>query len=393
MERNRLKIIKNSWVCFIIGFLLVGVLGFFFIKSKNNKPIIIGFAAQLTGGQAELGIQERNGVQLAIEKTNDSGGIAGRKIELIIRDDLGTPERAQLVDGELIKEGAIAIIGHATSAQTMAGLIVTNNAKVLMIGPTVSTPELSGLDDYFFRVYPSFKESSEALAKYIYKRSGITRMAVIYDTDNLAYCKTYSKIFGEKFQSLGGNITGEVSFSSTKQPDFSPLLLKLREAKAEGLLIIASDMDTALIAQRARFMGWQVPLFTSSWAPTENLIVNGGQAVEEIKFEQAYALINQLPSFMDFQTRYQARFGNEPSFGSALAYDAAMVLSVALEKTGGKPEGLKKALLETQDSQGIMGTFSFNRFGDVERPFYLSSIRNGKFINLEKLTSSNFGGE
>lgn len=376
---------------FILIFLIVGILCFFFIERKNNKPIIIGFAAQLTGRQAELGVQERNGVQLAVEKINASGGIAGRKVELIIRDDLGKPEKAQIVDDELIKDGAIAIIGHSTSAQTLAGLKVTNPAKLVMIGPTVSTPELSGVDDYFFRVYPSFKDSSQAFAKYVYQRSGITRMAVIYDIDNFAYCKTYSTVFAEKFHSLGGNITGEVSFSSVTQPDFSPLLLKLREAKADGLLIIASDMDTALIAQRTRLMGWQIPLFTSSWAPTENLIDNGGQAVEEMKFEQAYALTSQLPNFEDFKARYQARFGNAPSFGSALAYDSAMVLSAALEKTAGKPEGLKQALAEIRDFPGLMGTFSFDRFGDVKRPFYLSTIRNGKFVNIDKLDSSNSG--
>ena len=204
--------------------------------------------------QAELGVQERNGVQLAVEKINASGGIAGRKISLIIHDDLGIPKEAESGDGELIKEGVIAIIGHATSAQTLAGLKVTNPANVIMIGPTVSTPELSGLDDYFFRVHPSFKNSAQAFAKYIYERSGITRMAIIYDKDNLAYSKTYSTIFTDEFQSLGGNITDEVSFSSVTQPDFSPLLSKLRESKAEGLLIVASDIDTALIAQRARLM-------------------------------------------------------------------------------------------------------------------------------------------
>ena len=80
----------------------------------------------------------------------------------------------------------VAIIGHATSAQTLAGLKVTNPANVLMIGPTVSTPELSGMDDYFFRVYPSFKNSAQTFAKYIYEINGINRIAIIYDKDNFS---------------------------------------------------------------------------------------------------------------------------------------------------------------------------------------------------------------
>lgn len=378
--------------CFIPIFLLIVILGCFFIKRKINKPIIVGFAAQLTGRQAELGVQERNGVQLAVEKINASGGIARRKIELIIRDDFGMPEKAQIVDRELIKEGAVAIIGHTTSEQTKAGLKVTNPANVVMIGPAIATPELSSLDDYFFRVYPSFEDGFQVFLRYIYEKMKITELAIIYDIDNCAYSKRYCKTFANKFQALGGNIAGEAKFSSASKPDFSPLLLKLRESKADGVLIIASDMDTAFIAQRARLMGWNIPLFTSSWAATENLIKNGGKAVEEIRFEQAYALGSQAITFNDFKVHYQARFGNTPSFGACLAYDAVMVLAAALKKTEGKAKGLKQALIETGDFVGLMGTFSFDKFGDVQRPFYLSTIRNGKFINIDRLPSSNYGG-
>ncbi|MCM8712014.1 ABC transporter substrate-binding protein [Clostridium sp. SYSU_GA19001] len=361
----------------------------YFINIKNNKPIIIGFAAQLTGKQAELGVQERNGVQMAIEEINESGGISGRKIKLLIGDDRGIPDIAQSVDAELIEKGAVAIIGHSTSSQTMAGLKVTNPAKVVMIGPTISTPELSDLQDFFFRVYPSFKDSAEAFTNYIYQNDGRKRLSIIYDIDNASYSKTYSKTVIDKFKSLGGNIIDCIEFSSASQPDFSILLSKLHEAKAEGLLIIASDMDTALIAQRTRLMGWNIPLYTSSWAPTENLINNGGQAVEGMKFEQAYGLTSQSETLLNFKAKYRARFGKEPSYGAALAYDSAMVLSYALKKTGGNSKGLSDALLETRNYTGLMGNFSFNEFGDVMRPFYLSSISNGKFITLDLLTSSN----
>lgn len=374
---------------FVFIFLIIIILGFFFIWRQNNKPIPIGFVAQLTGRQAELGVQERNGAQLAVEKINSAGGITGHKIELIIRDDFGVPEKAKLVDGELIKEGVVAIIGHSTSAQTMAGLKVTNSAGVVMISPTVSTPELSGIDDYFFRVQPSFKNSSQNFAKYIYHHDGINRMAIIYDKDNLAYSKTYSTIFADKFQSLGGNITNEISFSSATQPDFSQMLSKLRETKAEGLFIVASDMDTALIAQKVRLMDWQIPMFASAWAQTETFVSNGGQAVEGMKIEQAYDLTSQSPAFIDFKSRYKARFGNDPSFGAAYSYEAILVMAEALKKTNVNKNGLKQALLEIKNFKGLKDNFSFDRFGDVERPWYLNTIHNGKYVIMDKLTLTN----
>ncbi|MEL7656010.1 MAG: ABC transporter substrate-binding protein [Bacillota bacterium] len=382
---------KNSKILFIVFALLIGAAALILINNMNKEPISIGFVAQLTGKQAELGVQERNGVQLAVEMINESGGIHGRMIELVVRDDLGVPEGARAADKELIDEGVIAIIGHATSGQTAAGLETTNPADVVLLSPTVSTPKLSGIDDNFVRVYPSFKESAEAFAEYTYQGDGIKRLAIIYDGDNAAYSKTYSEAFAEKFRSLDGTVTNEVMFSSVVQPNFQPLLAKLSEDKPNGLLIIASDIDTALIAQRTRLMDWSIPLYTSAWAQTETLISNGGQAVEGLKLEQSYALTSETPIFLDFKARYEARFGGDPSFGAAFGYEAAQVLAEAMKKTGGSAEGLKEALLSIRDFQGVIDTFSIDRFGDVERPFYLSSIHNGKFVVLEKLTLSENG--
>ena len=364
---------------------LIGLAGLSFMLLSSTKPVLVGFVAQMTGTQAELGVQERNGVQLAVEKINATRGINGRKIELVIRDDLGIPEKAQSVDEELIKAGVVAIIGHATSGQTLAGLKVTNPARIVMISPTVSTPALSGQDDFFFRVYPTFKASAQAFAEYIFKTAGLKRLAVIYDSDNMAYAKIYSTLFSEKYVSFGGVISGEASFSSRARPDFSPALTGLRHGEADGLKIIASDIDTALIAQRVRIMDWQIPMFTSAWAQTETLIDNGGKAVEGLRLEQSYALTSQAPLFNEFKSSYQSRFGNTPSFGAAFGYEAALVLSEALKKTNGKPEKLKNALLETHDFKGLMDNISLDEFGDVQRPFYLSAIEYGRFVILGKL--------
>ncbi len=393
MDINRNKFIKNSWIYFIFIFLLIAMVGYFFMNRVNKKPIIIGFDVQLTGKQSELGIQERNGVQLAVEKINAEGGISGRKIQLLVRDDFGLPDQAQKMDGELIKDGSVAIIGHATSAQTIEGLKVTNPAKVVMIGATISTPKLSGLDDYFFRVYPSFKDSSKSFAEYIYKKNNIKQITIIYDLDNAAYSKDYVTTFQDRFKSLGGNIKGEIAFSSKQQPDFSPLLAKLHDSKTEGMLIVGSDIDTALIAQKIRLMDWQIPLFTSAWAQTQTLINNGGAAVQGMKLEQSYALSSKSQAFAEFQSKYKSRFGNEPSFGAAFGYEGALVLTDALKKTGGKSEGLKEELLKTHNFKGLMDNLSFDKFGDVQRPFYLSAINEGKFVILDKLTLTSGGGE
>jgi branched-chain amino acid transport system substrate-binding protein len=351
----------------------------------GKEPIRVGFVAQLTGVQAELGVQERNGVQLAVEEINALGGIFGRPIELVVRDDLGTPEGAQNADRGLIEAGVVAIIGHATSGQTIAGLTVTNPARVVMLSPTTTTPDLSGLDDFFFRVAYSLVDRAHAFARHIYQGRNLIRVAGIYDADNTAYSKAYMEAFADKYQSLGGTLTAEVDFSSRAQPDFASLVAQLRASTPDGLLIIAADIDTALIAQRTRLMGWPVPLFTTAWAQTETLASKGGRAVEGLELEIANQLNIQTPDYLDFKARYQERFGQAPSFGAASGYEAAGVLAAALKETGGKADGLVRALVGIKDFNGLTETFSMDRYGDAIRPFHLGAIQNGKFVYIKTL--------
>lgn len=388
MNTSKIKKIKTPLICAVVLLLV-----FFLAIMKKKEPVIIGFSAQLTGRQAELGVQERNGVKLAVEEINNSGGIEGHKISLVINDDKGTPEGAQASDDKLIKDGAVAIIGHATTSQTLAGLEVTNPKKIAMIGPTISTPELSGIDDYFFRVHPSFKDGAQCFARHINKDDGINSIAVIYDKENLAYSETYSKIFTDEFEKLGGTITSEISFSSATQEDFSKLLLKLQQNNMQGLLIIGSDIDTALIAQRAKLMDSKIKLFGSDWAETQTLISDGGNAIEGIEFEEAYNLDSQTSNFIKFKSNYKSRFGVEPSFGASYGYESMLVLADALKRNNCNKDGLKQALLETHDFNGLMDTFSFDEFGDVQRPYYITKVRNGKINIVKQVDSAAYGGE
>jgi len=376
---------------FFSAFLLV--LTIFFSFSLRKKPILIGFSAKLTGNQAELGVQERNGVQLAVEKINSEGGINGHNIELLIRDDYGIPEEAKRVDKELIDAGVVAIIAHATTMQTMAALEVTNPAKVVLISPTTSAPLLTGIDDYFFSVCPSFKDSAQASAKYVYTNYKQKNIAVIYDSDNLFYSKTYSDIFSTTLKSLGGNLTKEIGFSSKAQIDFSDKLAEIKKSKADGLLIIASDIDTALIAQKLRLMDYNINLYSTGWANTSTLINNGGKAVEGMLIDQDYIFDCKTSRFNEFKDKFKSRFGDDVSFGSTFGYDTVLVLREALEKTGGKAEGLKEELSLITKYEGVLNTFIMDNYGDTERDRYLSVISNKKFNIITKIQNVEVSNE
>ena len=355
---------------------------------SNSSSVRIGFAGELTGKQSDLGVQGRNGAQLAAELINASGGIKGRPVELLVRDDLGTPAGAQAADRDLIAAKVVAIIGHMSSGQTLAGLEVTAPASLLLFSPTASSPELSGRDDLFFRVAPTPLSQAAALARRVARTRGLQRLALLYDTTNAAYTEPYVQAFTQAFEGEGEQVVSHVAFTSTEQPDPAPLVTRLQANTPDGILLIASALDTALLAQQIRQRGLAVPLFASGWAQTDTLLQNGGQAVEGMEIVIAYDTNSSAASYQAFKTRYEQKFGNTPTFASGQSYEALQVLAAALQQTNGQAKGLKEALLAAQDYEGLIGKISFDPFGDVLRPLFLLTIRNGEYVTTDILAPS-----
>jgi branched-chain amino acid transport system substrate-binding protein len=348
----------------------------------------VGFAGELTGKQADLGVHGRNGVQLAVEDINAKGGIVGRPVELLVEDDLGTPEGAREADRALIEAGVVAIIGHMTSGQTMAVIPIINDAKVVLLSPTASTYELSGLNDYFFRVNPDNLAEARILARRVCDELALSRVAGIYDVDNAAYTQTFWSAFVKTCQDLGRQAVASVTFASAEEPDLAPLVTELKTHRPDAVVIIASALDTALITQQIRLQDWFVPLFATGWSHTEILLQNGGRAVEGMEiimsFDANYRAddLESPTALREFETRYAQRFGQTFTFASAQAYEAMMVLAEALEKTGGEGRGLPQALTEIKNYEGLNTRLSLDSDGDVIRPQFLVTIQEGEFVTL-----------
>ncbi len=368
----------------------------------SPRPIRVGFAGELTGKQADLGVHGRNGVQLAVEGINAAGGIAGRPIELLVRDDLGTPEGARAADRALIEAGVVAIIGHMTSGQTVAAIPIINEEEVVLLSPTTSTYALSDLDDYFFRVNPDNLAEARILAQHVCGELGLSRVAGIYDVDNAAYTQTFWSAFVETCQALGQQAVTEVAFSAAGTMDLAPLVSELELHHPDAVIIMAAAWDTALIAQRIRLQDWQVPLFATGWSHTETLLQNGGRAIEGMEMIMSFDLDYQAdaPTLLDedcateslplsssnalqaFKTCYQQRFGQAPIFASAQAYEAMMVLAEALKETRGNAQGLPEALTGIKNYAGLNTRLSLDEYGDVIRPQFLVTVRDGEFVTL-----------
>jgi len=362
------------YILFIIMIMLVILSG-----CEKKETIKVGFVGDLTGSMSELGINGRNGTLLAVEECNATGGIDGRLIQLIPKDDKHDEEQALKVDQFLINEGVVAIIGHMTSSMSVKVLPLINKEKIVMISPTTS--KLSHLDDFFIRLIP-YDQTNLYLAKYAYQGLGLKKITIVYDLCNIAFSQMVRDDFTKAFESIGGNIVLSKSFRSGPDIDYINMIKTLLDPKPEGLLIIAGALDTAMICQHIRMSGSQIPLMHNGWAGTKELVQHGGPAIEGIIFPIMYNKDSQEKSFIQFKARYKNRFGHDPDFASVYAYEAALLLINALSESK-PPEKLKDIILKQARLNGLQGEITFDKYGDAQRKTSIVKINNGRIIVLD----------
>lgn len=350
--------------------------------NTEKPPIRIGFSGGITGRYSDLGVSGRNGVMLAVEEINRAGGIQGRQVELIIRDDRQNPEAAIKADEDLIRQNVVAIIGHMTSAMTMAVMPLINREQVLLISPTTSTSTLTGINDWFFRTAGENEPLAQGLAEYLIQKAAIQKMAVMFDSSNRAYSETYIKSFRSRFAELGGRLTLVASFSSGNDPLRDIISQNLLQPPTDGVLIIAGGLDAALICQQIRKQHPTIPVAATGWSMTGDFLEHGGPAVEGTLFMDYFDWSSKRPSFLQFQKAYRERFGMEPNFSAVYAYDTAQVLFQSLSQNS-DPKALRKTITDIGHFSGVMQDFDIDAFGDAHRHPFLITASNGRFVTPE----------
>jgi len=332
---------------------------------------------------ADLGSNGRDAVQLAVERKNHEGGIAGRPVELRIKDDAQNPEMARAAVQELIAEDVAAIVGPMTSAMGQAVAPIVTAHEVLMVSPTVTTEALSGIDDFFFRVCSTTRLFATRNAEYQLKQNRMHRVAAAYDEGNRVFSENWLENFAKTFSAGGGAIVARVPFTSGSDVLFMDLAQQLLGSGADGVLIIANSVDSALLCQQIRKLDAAIPITLSDWGASERLVELGGRAVEGITVIQTFDRNNTNPRYLAFRDAFMERYHREPGFAGVYAYDATQVIFEALaRRTEG--QNLKQAVLSIRKFEGLQSTFQFDAYGDVKRPHSsISIVKNGQFVVLE----------
>ncbi|MBF0226043.1 MAG: ABC transporter substrate-binding protein [Desulfobacterales bacterium] len=367
---------KNIFLLILFIFIIVLLL-----NCGREKTIKIGYVGCLSGRHSDLGISGRNGVILAVEKINNSGGINNCKIELIIRNDRHDEETAVIVDKELIHEKVIAIIGHMTSTMTMKVLPIINKEKIIMISPTTSTDSITGIDDYLIRVMASNASETENSTNYAINSLNLKQITIIYDITNSAYSEGYYKNFKQAFEKKGGAVVSVTTFKSGSVKSYLDLAKQICGQHADSVLIIADALDTAFICQQLQKLKCELPILSSGWAMTDDFIKHAGSSGNGVIFTHRLNTESKNKNYLKFKKNFKHRFGYDHDFAAMFAYEAAYVLFESLKQNSNK-EMLKDTILSIKNFKGLQGDIEIDAFGDPKRTNYIVIVENGQFKTL-----------
>jgi branched-chain amino acid transport system substrate-binding protein len=341
------------------------------------EPVRIGFVGSLSGRAADLSIGGRNGALLAVEQKNKTGGINGRQIEMAVEDNQMDPSSTGAFD-RLRERNVVGIIGPMTSTMALAMVPLANTAKLPVISPTVTTNQLTGIDDYFFRVIGPTRSYAQNLATHHRNVAKLRRVAVAIDEGNLAYTESWLGDYREAMTAAGGEIVSVSRFKSSERTLFTEIASEMLSKTPDGVLILGNSVDTANIAQQIRKLDPVIVISSSEWAATERLVELGGQAVDGMTLPQFFDRTSTEPDYIAFRQAFVTRFSQEPGFAGVTGFDAANVLIDALERQE-KGQELKQAILAKRQYQGVQGPIPMDAFGDSARQTFVTVIRNGKF--------------
>lgn len=374
---------KKSMAGLLSGVLLLGAAFSFGCGSSKADVIKLGVAVPLTGASAEDGNAIKNGVALAVKEINDKGGINNKKIELVVEDDKGDPSEAATVANKLAQDSSVsAIVGHFNSSCTLAGAPIYNSAGVVSVSPGSSAAAVSKAGPFTFRVITTDAVQGAALMKWAVNDLGYKNIAVLYE--NTDYGVGLADVVTKSAQDLHVNLVTKEAYE-VGATDFSTVLTKVANSKADVIIIGGLYNETALIAKQKKNFGMDnLPIMGVDAIYSDALLTLGGPAAEGIKLTGYFSEASTSPVAKAFIANYKKEYGKTPSTYAAYGYDAALVIFDALKTVGPDRKAIEGHLAKLKDVEGATGKNSFDENGDVIKEPLRLIIKNGQFTVTDK---------
>jgi branched-chain amino acid transport system substrate-binding protein len=342
---------------------------------KAGDEIKIGVAAQMTGAEAKMGNDFKNGVTIAVEEWNSRGGVLGKKIEIVTGDDQADPKQAVAVANKLVNEGVFGVVGHFNSSCSIPASDVYNRGMVPMITPASTNPKLT-LRGYrnVFRVCGTDDQQGKVAADFVKRRLKAKRIAVIHDKT------TYGQGLADLFREHLVNDAEVVYYAGITKGDrdFKTVLTSIREKHPDLIFFGGIYPETGLLVKQAREIGIGAPFLSGDGSIDPKFIEIAGAAAEGtyLTFSPDPGRVPTAKAFIDI---YKKRFGEIGPY-SIYAYDAAQILLKAVKEAGTTEGNQVIQKIRSLEFNGALGRIRFDDKGDViEAPYVVWIAKDGRF--------------
>ena len=347
-------------------------------STAASNEIVIGHYGSLTGNTAHFGQDTDKAIRLAVDEVNAAGGLLGKKVRVVTLDDRGdSAEAANAVTRLIDVEKAVAILGEVSSSLSLSGGRVAQRRQVPMISPSSTNPKVTQVGDYVFRVCFLDPFQGKVMADFARQTLKFDRVAILKDVKN-DYSIGLADAFKAAFTAAGGQIAVEQSYSAG-DTDFSAQITAIKSANIQGLYVPGYYAEVGTIARTAQRLGLKVPLMGGDGWDAPDLFQIGGDALEGSFFSNHFAPDAATAKSQKFVADFKAKYGQDPTGLGALGYDAAGVLFAAISKSGKTdPKGIRDALTEVKNFEGVSGTISINENRDADKSAVIVAIEGGK---------------
>src|SRR5215211_1962867 len=343
----------------------------------GTDKVRVGVFMSLTGTTANFGISSVNGIKLAADEINAAGGINGKQVELLVQDDRSDASEAATIVTKFVTQDQVhAVIGEVASSRSIAAAPIAQNAKIPMLTPSSTNPEVTKKGDFIFRSCFIDPVQGAAIAQFAAKSLGAKTAAIMVDRKN-DYSTGLEKVISEIFTRMGGQIVATQSYLEGDQ-DFNAQLTSLKGANPQVIFVPGYYNDVGLIAKQARDKGITVPLIGGDGWDSVQLYQIGGTALNGSYFTNHYSPYDTDPKVQKFVNDYKSRYNTVPDALAATAYDAARIMFDAIKRSPSLDgAAIRDSLAATKEFPGVTGTVTFNEHRDAVKPIVMIEIKDG----------------
>lgn len=354
---------------------------------SSSDSIKVGVNLELSGNVASYGESLEKGIDLAVEEINKDGGVDGKKLEIIKVDNKS--EAAEATNGAIkltSQDKVTAIIGAATSGNTVAQAQMANDTKTVLITPSGTSPNVTvnedgDVNEYVFRTSFIDPFQGTVAANFAAKDLKVKNAAIFADSAS-DYSKGLAESFKETFKDAGGKIVAEEAYVG-KDTDFRATLTRIKAKNPEFIFIPGYYEEVGLIVKQARELGITVPLMgADGWDSPKLIELAGAEALNNTFITNHYSAEDEDENMQAFLTAFKDQNdGEAPNAFNALGYDTVYLLADAIKRAGSSDSSkIKDELAKTKDLSLVTGIYSVDKNHHPIKSATVLEYKDGKQV-------------